>query len=66
MDKQEYEEFFDKLINYLHHHHNYDNGSDYVPENSDGDVNILGSWEAKYAAMDKEEVIIVTYDNISE
>ena len=64
MDKQEYEEVFDKLINYLHHHHNYDNGSDYVPENSDGDDNSLGSWESEYSAMDEEEGIIVTDGDI--
>ena len=53
LDKQEDEEDFDNPINDLKHQHNdYDN-SDYIPENSDGDDNILGSWEAKYAAMDE-------------
>ena len=66
LDKQEDEEDFDNPINDLKHQHNDDDNSDYIPENSDGDDNILGSWEAKYAAMDKEEVIIVTYDNIAE
>ena len=42
MENQEDEEDFDNLINDLQHHHNDDNGSKYVPDDSDGDDNILG------------------------
>ena len=37
LDKQEDKEYFDNLINDLQNHHNDDNGSDYVPDNYDGD-----------------------------
>ena len=52
-DEQEDEEDFDNLINDLQHHHNDDDYSDYVPDDSDGYVYSLGSWEAEYAVMDK-------------
>ena len=60
MDEQEDEEYFDNLINDIHHQHNDGNDSDYVPYNSDEDDDILGSWEAEYDAMDEEEGTIVT------
>ena len=66
MDDHEEKEYFENLINDLKHHHNDDNDSDNVPDNSDGDDDILGSWEQKYATMDEEKVMIVTYDNIYE
>ena len=46
LDEQEDKEDVYNLINYLQHHHNDDNDSDYVPDDSDGDDNILGSWKA--------------------
>ena len=52
-DEQEDEEDFDNLINDLQHHHNDDDDSNYVPGNSDGYYNSLGSREAEYAVMDK-------------
>ena len=52
LDKQENEEVFDNLINYLQYHHNDDDNRDNVPEDSDGDDNSLWSREAEYAAMD--------------
>ena len=54
LDDQEDEEVFDNLINNLQHHHNDENVSNYVPDNSDGDNDILGSWEAEYASMEEE------------
>ena len=65
MDDQEDEEYVDNLIHDIQHHHNYDDNSDYVPDDSDEDDNILWSWESECIAMDEEEVIIVTYDDIS-
>ena len=53
------------MINDLNHHYNGNNGSEYVPDDSDEDDNILWSWESECIAMDEEEVIIVTYDDIS-
>ena len=64
--EQEDKEIFDNLINDLQHHHNDDNNSDYVPDNYVGDDNSLGSWEAEYAAMDEEEGMIVTDDDIDK
>ena len=58
--------FFDKMINDLQHHHNDDEDSDYVPDDSDEYENIIGSREAEYDAIDEEEVIIVTDDTIDE
>ena len=46
LDKQDDEEDFDSLINDLQHHHNYDEGRDYVPHGSYEDEDSLGSWEA--------------------
>ena len=66
MDEQEDKYDFDNLINDLHHHHNDDNDSNYVPDYSDGDDDILVSREAEYAAMDEEEGMIVTNENISK
>ena len=66
LDQQEDEEDFDNIINDLQQHHNYHNCSDYVPDGSDGDDNILGSWESEYSAMDEEEGMIVTDDDISK
>ena len=66
LEEQKDEEYFDNLINDLQHHHNDEDNSDYVSDDYDGDDDSLGSWEAKYAAMDEEEGMIVTYDDISE
>ena len=66
MDEQEEEEDFDNLINDLQYHHNDGDNSDYVPDDYDGYDDSLGSWKVEYAAMDKEEVMIVTDDNITE
>ena len=66
LDEHVDEAFFDKMINDLQHHHNDDEDSDYVPDDSDEYENIIGSWEAEYAAIDEEEVIIVTDDAIDE
>ena len=64
LDEQEGEEHFYKLINDLKHHNNDEDKINYVPDNSDGDCDSLGSWEAEYTAMDKEEGVIVTNDDI--
>ena len=66
LDEKEDWKYFDNLINDLQHHHNDDDNSNYVPYDYDGDDNSLGSWESEYAAMDEEEGMIVTYDNIDE
>ena len=66
LDKQVEKEYFYNLINDLQHHHNDDNGRNYVPESSDEDENILATWEAEYVAMDKKESMIVIYDDIYE
>ena len=66
LDKQEDEEVFDNLINYLKNHHNCDYGSEYVPDNSDGDENSLGSREEEYATMDQEEIMIIRDDDVYE
>ena len=66
MDEQEEEEDFDNLINDLQYHHNDGNNSNYVSDDYDGYDDRLGSWKVEYAAMDKEEVMIVTDDNITE
>ena len=66
LENQEDEDFFDNLINDLHHHSNDEENRDYVSEDSDGDVNSLGSWKSEAAAMDKEEGMIVTYDDIDK
>ena len=58
--------FFDNLIKDLQHHHNGDDGRKYVPDDSDGNDDSLGLWEAEYAAMDEKKGMIVTYDDISE
>ena len=44
MDEQEDEEYFDNLINDLQYHHNDDDGSNYIPYDSDEDDDSLGSW----------------------
>ena len=54
LDEQEDEEDFDNLINDLQHYHNDEDNIDYVPDDSDGDDDSLGSWEAEYSTMDKE------------
>ena len=41
------------MVNYLQHHHNNDNDSNYVTDGSGGDYDRLGSWEAEYTAMDE-------------
>ena len=66
LDDQENEKYFYNPINDLHHHHNDDNNSEYVPYNSDGDGDILGSWEAEYVAMDEKEGMIITHDDIEK
>ena len=66
LDEQEDEKYFENLINDLQHHHNNDYYSKYLPDGSDGDDSSLGSREAEYSAMDEEEGMIVTYDNICE
>ena len=64
--EQEGEEDFDNLVNDLQHHHNDDENSNYVPDDYHGDDDSLGSWEAKYTAMDEEEGMKVTDNDISE
>ena len=66
LDEQEDKEDFSNLINDLQRHHNDEDDSNYVPDNSDGGDYSLGLWEAEYAVTEKEEGMIVTYDNISE
>ena len=66
LDKQEDEEYFDNLINDLQHQHNDDEDRGYVQEDYDADDDRLGSWDAEYVSMEKEESVIVTYDDISE
>ena len=44
LDEQEDEEDFDNLINDLQYHHNDDDGSNYIPYDSDEDDDSLGSW----------------------
>ena len=66
LDMQEDKEIFHKLINGIQHHDNDDNNSDYVTDNYNVDDDRLGSWEAEYDSMDKEEGMIVTDDDISE
>ena len=43
LDKQDNEEYFDNLLNDVQHHNNDDDDSDYVPYDSDGDEDSLGS-----------------------
>ena len=66
MDKKEDKEDFDNLINDPQHHHNDGNDSDYVPDNYDGDEDILGSREAEYAAMDEKGGMMFIDENISK
>ena len=66
LDDQEDEVDFDSLINDLQQHHNDDNDRAYVSDDYDGDDDILGSWEAEYSAMEKEEGMMVIDDNIYE
>ena len=66
LENQEDEDFFDNLINDLHHHSNDEENRDYVSEDSDGDANSLGSWKSEDSAMDKEEGMIVTDYDISK
>ena len=46
MDKEEDEEDFDNLINYLQHYRNYNNDRYCVPDAFDEDDDSLGSWES--------------------
>ena len=46
LDEQGEVEDFDNLINDVHHHHNYDNDSNCVINNSYRDDDRLGSWVA--------------------
>ena len=64
LGKKEDKENFDDLIHDLQHHHKNDKNSNYVPEHSDENDNSLGLWEEEYVAMDEEEGIIVTDDDI--
>ena len=66
LDDKEDEEDFENMINDLQHHHNDDNNSNYVAYNYYGDAHSLGLWEVEYAAMDEEEGMIVTDDDIAE
>ena len=66
LDEKEDKEDFDNLLNDLQHNHNDDDDRDYVPDDSDGDDDILGSQELEYSAMDEEEGMIVIDDDISE
>ena len=54
LEVHEDKEVFDNVINDLQHQNNYEDDSEYVPDDSDGDDDILGSWEVEYAAMDEE------------
>ena len=54
LEVHEDKEVFDNVINDLQHQNNYEDDSEYVPDDSDGDDDSLGSWEVEYAAMDKE------------
>ena len=65
LDYQENKKYFDRMINDLQHHHNADDNSNCVPDNSDGDDNSLGSWEEEYSSMDKEEGTIVAANYIA-
>ena len=53
LEDQEDKEVFDNMVNYLQHHHNNDNDSNYVTDGSGGDYDRLGSREAEYTAMDE-------------
>ena len=66
LGEQEDEEDFDDRIHDIQHQHNDENSSNYVPNSSDEDDESLGSWEAKYVAMDEKEVMIVTDDNTAK
>ena len=46
--------------------HKDDDGSNYVLDESDDDEDSIGSWEAEYASMYKEEVMIITDDDTVE
>ena len=54
MDKQDDEEYFNKLPNDMQYHHKENDNIDYVPEESDDYEDSIGSWEAKYSTMDEE------------
>ena len=43
LEEQELKVYFDNLINYLQNHHNDEDDSDYVTDDSDEDDNSLGS-----------------------
>ena len=64
--EQEDEEDYGNLIKDLQHQHNYGEKRYYVPDDYDEHDNRPGSWEAEYVAMDEEEGMIVTDDDISE
>ena len=66
LDYQEEKEGFYNLINNLQHHHNDEDDSDYVTDNSYEGENRLESWKDEYFAMYNEEFMIVTYDDIAE
>ena len=66
MDNHDDEEDSNNLSNDLQYRHKNDVESDYVPGKYDNDEGIIGSWEAEYAAIDKEEGMVVTNDEIVE
>ena len=66
MDNHDDEEDFNDLLNDLQYRHNNDVDRDYVLGKPDNDEGIIGSREAEYSAMDKEEGMVVTDDKIVE